>query len=121
MQKLVYYAQGHSLGLGRGPLFEDRIEAWAHGPVVERLYHRFKKYSSGTIATDEEIPDSFAWDEFVEVQGLLAAVWETYGSQAAWALRNRTHREAPWIEAFEGVGCNAEISQESMRRFFAPA
>jgi uncharacterized phage-associated protein len=35
LQKLVYYAQGFHLGLFDKPLFEEPIEAWAHGPVVQ--------------------------------------------------------------------------------------
>ena len=118
MQKLVYYAQAHSLGAGDGALFADRIEAWAHGPVIDSLYQRFKKYGSGAIPAEAEVPDSFDWDTYRKVENLLMAVWETYGSQAAWALRNRTHREAPWIRAFDAPGHNVEISRKSMQEFF---
>ncbi len=38
LQKLLYYAQGHHLAEGRGPLFTESIEAWAHGPVAPRAY-----------------------------------------------------------------------------------
>jgi len=38
LQKLVYYAQAWSLVWDEEPLFNDRIEAWANGPVVKTLY-----------------------------------------------------------------------------------
>ncbi|MFM7886138.1 MAG: Panacea domain-containing protein, partial [Pseudanabaena sp.] len=38
LQKLVYYAQAWSLVWDDKPLFSDRIEAWANGPVVPDLY-----------------------------------------------------------------------------------
>ena len=38
LQKLLYYTQGWSLALRDKALFKDRIEAWAHGPVVKKLY-----------------------------------------------------------------------------------
>jgi uncharacterized phage-associated protein len=38
LQKLVYYAQAWSLVWDDKPLFSDRIEAWANGPVVPSLY-----------------------------------------------------------------------------------
>ena len=38
VQKLLYYVQGWSLGINDVPMFSERIEAWAHGPVVRDLY-----------------------------------------------------------------------------------
>ncbi len=34
LQKLVYYSQGWHLVFDGEPLFAERIEAWANGPVV---------------------------------------------------------------------------------------
>ena len=34
LQKLLYYAQAWFLALQDKPLFDERIEAWAHGPVA---------------------------------------------------------------------------------------
>ena len=38
LQKLVYYSQAWHLVLQKKKLFRDRIEAWAHGPVIPNLY-----------------------------------------------------------------------------------
>ena len=38
LQKLVFYSQAYSLASTGKPLFEDRIEAWANGPVVPSLF-----------------------------------------------------------------------------------
>ena len=38
LQKLVYYAQAWSLVWDEVPLFPERIEAWANGPVCPTLY-----------------------------------------------------------------------------------
>jgi uncharacterized phage-associated protein len=121
MQKLLYYAQAHHLGSSGRRLFEDEVQAWAHGPVVPSTYHRFKKYGNGAINSAEEIPESFDWDDFTEENDFLVAVWNTYGSQEAWALRNRTHREAPWMDAFNTGARNCEITPDAMRDFFAHA
>lgn len=40
LQKLVYYCQAWSLVWTESPLFDDRIEAWANGPVVPSLYRQ---------------------------------------------------------------------------------
>ncbi|MCP4656277.1 MAG: SocA family protein, partial [bacterium] len=42
LQKLVYYAQAWSLVWDERPLFEERVEAWANGPVVPELYERHR-------------------------------------------------------------------------------
>src|ERR1700733_8590182 len=38
LQKLVYYSQAGSLVWDERPLFAERIEAWANGPVCPDLY-----------------------------------------------------------------------------------
>lgn len=43
LQKLLYYAKGWYLALYDKPLFNDKIEAWVHGPVVPSIYHAFKQ------------------------------------------------------------------------------
>lgn len=42
LQKLLYYAQGCYLALKNEPLFNEQIVNWAHGPVVEEIYHKYK-------------------------------------------------------------------------------
>ena len=49
LQKLAYYAQGFHLAMYDTPLFPERIYAWAHGPVVEELYHAYKKFGANPI------------------------------------------------------------------------
>jgi uncharacterized phage-associated protein len=38
LQKLVYYAQGWTLGLTGRPLFPEPLEAWKKGPVSRALF-----------------------------------------------------------------------------------
>ncbi len=42
LHKLVYYCQAWSLVWDEEPLFKERIEAWANGPVVKELYEIHK-------------------------------------------------------------------------------
>ncbi|HSS48337.1 MAG TPA: type II toxin-antitoxin system antitoxin SocA domain-containing protein, partial [Thermoanaerobaculia bacterium] len=42
LQKLVYYSQAWSLVWDEEPLFAERVEAWANGPVVPDLYREHK-------------------------------------------------------------------------------
>jgi uncharacterized phage-associated protein len=100
LRKLPYYAQGHYLAQNGEPLFDEEIQAWAHGPVVPDFYHAFKDFGRGPINPDV-IRDDFDWDRYKNVETFLMDIWDRYGSVAAWTLREKTHREPPWRDAFE--------------------
>ena len=114
LQKLVYYAQGFHLAIHGKPLFNDKIVAWTHGPVVENLYHEYKKHGPKTIEPPSEI-DFSIYDK--RVTELLDDVWDVYGQYSALRLRNLTHEEEPWIEAYRKMP-GSEISQKTMERYF---
>lgn len=115
LQKLVYYAQAYHLALYGEPLFRDRIEAWEHGPVVPELYHAYKEYGAGNIPAPHDFDAAEYHDETAD---LLDEVYDVFGQYSAWKLRNMTHEERPWIEAYEGGEGNRVISHNSMREFY---
>ncbi|MGE4558309.1 MAG: Panacea domain-containing protein [Desulfovibrionaceae bacterium] len=116
LQKLVYYAQAFHLAIFKTPLFNDQIQAWDHGPVTPRLFHEYKKYKSGPIPPLEA---GSADDAFTPEQiELLNEVNEVYGQFGACALRNMTHEEDPWLNAFEDGGQNTTISHEAMCDYY---
>lgn len=118
LQKLLYYAQGHHLGKLGTPLFLDKVQAWAHGPVVGRVYFRFKRYGKESIdPTDSSLDVSMPVVSSDDTE-LLESVWATYSPFTAWTLRERTHAEDPWREAYDPSVRHVEITQEAMRRFF---
>ena len=41
LQKLLYYCQAWHYTIFNKELFDEKIEAWAHGPVVPSQYKRF--------------------------------------------------------------------------------
>lgn len=93
LQKLLYYAQGCFLAVTGDSLFDDKIVAWQHGPVVERVYHDYKHNGSNGIPFDEDFDFSkFTADE----NELLTEVYNVFGQYSAWKLRNMTHEETPW-------------------------
>ena len=118
LQKLLYYAQGHHLADTGQRLFKEEIEAWGHGPVVPEVYHEYKGYGSNPIDPNEALDMFFDWDDYKPVEKRLLDTWDVYGSLAAWALRNKTHTEAPWREAFETGAYNEVITTERLQRFF---
>lgn len=115
LQKLVYYAQGFHLAFFNEPLFQERIEAWRHGPVAPDLYAMMRGYGSGPIPA----PEGFDAAEVLsgEQMELLDEIYHVYGQFSALRLRDMTHDEPPWKEA-DGRGFNCEITHEAMRAFF---
>lgn len=117
LQKLVYYAQAWYLALYDKPLFEDRLEAWVHGPVQPTLYHKYKKYGWNPIHDDPGEVDLPA-----NIKAHLDEVLAAYGGLGAYDLERLTHREAPWLNARHGIEkdelCTNPISTEDMRVFY---
>ncbi|WP_428528782.1 Panacea domain-containing protein [Roseibium sp.] len=117
LQKLCYYAAGIIAAVRNNddcPLFNDSIEAWQHGPVVPTQYHRFSEFRA------ENIPplESFDFGQFEERdQSVLDDVYNFYGQYSAWKLRNMTHEERPWIEAYDRV--DKTISAAELRNYFS--
>lgn len=113
LQKLCYYAQGYSLALIGEAMFSEPIEAWEHGPVVRALYDEYKQFRKRPIPADAGPPELESWRTRV-----LEMVHQRFGWMTAWELRNRTHAEIPWREAWLSNEVDAELSNESMREFF---
>ncbi len=112
IQKLIYYAQGFHLALNDGkPLFQERIKAWGHGPVVPELYHEFKVSGSAPLPKPADF-DPSKYDE--PTRFILDEVWRVYGQFSPWRLREMTHEEPPWKE----TATNGVIDLELMRSYF---
>ncbi|MBW4552995.1 MAG: DUF4065 domain-containing protein [Aphanocapsa sp. GSE-SYN-MK-11-07L] len=112
LQKLVYYAQGFHLALYDEPLFEERIEAWTHGPVVPDLYSAYKHLGLNAIPRPTDL-DFSVYDE--RTRELLDEVYQVHGQFSAWKLCNMTHDEPPWKNAIANGGV---ITASSMKEFF---
>ena len=116
LQKLLYYAQGFHLAIFQGePLFDEPIEAWKHGPVVNAMWGRYSCHGSARIPQNPDFdPDAVFTDEQKE---LLNDVWNAYGQFSAWKLRDMTHQEPPWVGSYQ-PGSNEEISNDRLQRYF---
>lgn len=99
LQKLVYYSQAWSLVWDEKPLFPERIEAWANGPVVRKLFEAHK----GKFIVNERHFAGNTRKFTAEQRNTMDAVVEYYGSRDPQWLSDLTHMEAPWRKAREGV------------------
>jgi uncharacterized phage-associated protein len=126
LQKLLYYVQGWSLAMRGGPMFSERIEAWAHGPVVRDVYPSFAHHgylpitSSATSTADDLV--SCPHELKPEECQLIRSVWEAYKGFSASHLWSMTHAERPWIDARGDAApadrCENEITTTAMKEFF---
>jgi uncharacterized phage-associated protein len=121
LQKLVYYAQAWSLVWDEAPLFPERIEAWANGPVVPDLYRQHRgrfEVSAGDFPAGEPDRLTDAERETIDV------VLDFYGSWSAHELSELTHREGPWRHTRARAGLapgargTAEISHEELFEYY---
>jgi uncharacterized phage-associated protein len=116
LEKLVYYSQAWHLVWEEKPLFPDRIEAWANGPVCPVLYAQHR----GEFRVDRWTgnPDALEDDELESIDVVLTG----YGEVSAHELSEMTHRESPWRDARGGLGpgerSNAEITPAAMFAYY---
>ncbi|MEN9864572.1 MAG: hypothetical protein RL748_162 [Pseudomonadota bacterium] len=119
LQKLVYYAQAWSLVWEDVPLFSNRIEAWANGPVVRDLY---EKHRGSFSVNPKMIMDTPACPLSPSQQTTIDTMLEAYGNKSAQWLSDQTHSEAPWRMARIGLADTErgehEISLESMAEYY---
>lgn len=117
LQKLVYYAQAWHLVWVEEPLFPERIEAWANGPVSPDLYrkHRGRFTVTDWPAGDPEVLDA-------SERGTVDAVLRTYGDLEGRKLSYLTHAEGPWRDARRGLHpteiSDREIEKSAMQDYY---
>lgn len=116
LQKLVCYAQGFHLAINGEKLFPEEIQAWEHGPVVPSLYRQFRQHGAEPIPPPEN--GIFLDDYPKDIRDLLDEVTSVYGQFSASKLRNMTHEETPWKEAYT-LAPSTAISELTMRDYFS--
>lgn len=117
VQKLLYYAQGWAMVHLDKPLFDEDLQAWAHGPVAVSVYHQFK--DSGFRDLDQQkITRKISSD----VQSLLVAINDQYGKYTAKYLEKLTHNETPWKASRGGLlpleKSSDIIPKEEIKKYF---
>lgn len=120
LQKLVYYCQAWALVWDEEPLFQEKIEAWANGPVVRDLYcaHRgmFVVDKSSIARGNSSLLNQ---SQMETVEGVL----DFYGDKTAQWLSDQTHCEGPWKDARTGLADNergdSEITLASLHEYYS--
>ena len=99
-------------------LSSEKFQAWIHGPVNPKLYHKYKKYGWNLIPKEEKAPQ---FEE--QIESLLSQVWDAYGAFSADELEALSHQEYPWQNARRGIpqseSCNNEINDYDILKYYS--
>ena len=115
INKLIFFAQGHSLGERGKPLFLNEIDAWDYGPVVPTVYGDFDKIAAR--AAQDDLQGIGLTGEEIE---LIMDVWNQYGGYTASKLTDITHQSGtPWLLTYVAGQRNVHIPKELMREYFS--
>jgi len=119
LQKLVYYCQAWHLVWEECPIFNDRIEAWANGPVIPSLF--FAHQGLFSIGPDSNIGGSNNLG--VSEKETIDVILREYGDKSSQWLVELTHLEDPWKNARgfcrPGARCNNEITHAAMAEYYS--
>lgn len=109
LHKLLYYSQAWSLVWDEKPLFNEKIEAWANGPVIREVFN-FHKGLFSISYDDLSIGNESQLDE--EQRSTVDSVLKYYGDKSAQWLSDLTHMEDPWKNARNGLSNSERGSKE---------
>ena len=122
LQKLVYYSQAWSLVWDGKPLFHEPIKAWAHGPVVPKLFNINKgRYRPQKIDPNLGDPENITGKQKETVDIIV----RDYGKLDPEMLMVVSHREPPWqlARARHNLGPEERgdppILEEDMRNYYS--
>ena len=121
MQKICYFSQVASLVHREQPIFDDEIQAWAHGPVIPKLYRRFRQYGWQAIdPTDLKTRPSKILEDGEKL--LLDRVWKKLSGYSAKHLEQLSHKDEAWKRQYTpekpGGRCNNVISTKQILEFY---
>lgn len=127
VQKLLYYA--YSLYLikyntnydseNMNKLFEDKIEAWQHGPVIRDVYDYIKKtaYSNELVYCNSEIKLTNS-----KIENFIDKILAVFGKYSGYELEMMTHSELPWkltyMDCDGEARCNKVIDDALIYNFY---
>ena len=101
-------------------LFNDRIEAWKHGPVIREVYDYIKgiAYSNEPVRCTSEVRLSDT-----RTENFIDKILAVFGKYSGYELEKKTHSELPWqltyIDCDGEARCDKVIDDELIYRFYS--
>ena len=116
LQKMLYFAQcWHLVRHGR-PLFQNKIEAWQHGPVIPDAYAFYRNYGRNQIHSKPVQYEAFTEEELETILD----VFQYYGRYSASWLRELSHKKGtPWDQVYQPNTMHIEILPDSLKTYYS--
>lgn len=129
LQKLIYYVEAWHLAYFQQPLIDEDFLAWVHGPVVEKVWQKYRDETAPLFSTIgikpecvSEVVDGFESKLEESQKDIILDVLKEYSDKSAYHLECLTHDEWPWIEARKGlppdIKSSSKISKKTMLDFY---
>lgn len=120
LHKLLYFAQANYLASTGRRLFDARIEAFEHGPVVEPIRRHYEQFGRRIIVVADASQSENSEQELPEnVANYLDAIWSQFGEQSASQLRALSHKDKPWVDNYHPGRLHSVIPDHEMRTWYA--
>lgn len=91
LEKMVYYCKAWSLAWYKKPLFPEKFQAWARGPVCRPL---FDAHKGCFIITESSIESNHRFSASEKI--VMDSIIDVYRQFDADSLSEFTHFELPW-------------------------
>lgn len=116
LQKMLYFAQCWHLVRHGKPLFQNKIEAWQHGPVIPDAYAFYKSNGRNPIHSKPVKYEAFSKEELETVLD----VFQYYGRYSASWLRELSHQKGtPWDQVYQPDIKHMEILPDSLKSYYS--
>ncbi|MDR0303073.1 MAG: DUF4065 domain-containing protein [Treponema sp.] len=104
IQKMLYFLYRDYLKETGISLFSERFSAWKYGPVLESVYHTFKRYGGNSITNYGGTPIyCLKEDDDSTLRIFMDNVWNDSKPYTGIYLSELTHRpESAWYKAWIG-------------------
>jgi uncharacterized phage-associated protein len=116
LQKLLYYLYSKYFVLTGKSLFQNKFEAWPHGPVYPEVYAEYKRFGNQNIEINNVSKIKFS----LEDRKTMERVLKDYISASAFDLREQSHKELPWKRAIlrsKKSGINKILDIDMVKEF----
>lgn len=111
LQKILYFAQATFLSCIDKKLFNDKIYAWKHGPIVKSIYDKYKRTESKALNSDTDFDETNINDEDKKtIDNMRSFFWKYSASQ----LVDMSHSHDPRKKTEQ----SKEISTDIIKNFY---
>lgn len=115
LQKILYFVQAEFLVSKDEPCFDEVIEAWDFGPVVESVYNKYAVHCGNLIFSP--IKSTSGYHIKNNDRELIDGILDKINKYSTSYLAGIIYHQTPWIKGRTRL--NKIITNESLKDFFA--